>query len=151
MKNVLLFFLWVPSLLHSQIVVDKAGDGWDEEVNKTLHYVYGISPKHYQQIVDFVNRVEFWNESYSSNNGRGQTIVIAANDMKLKSINNIAAILIHESCHIRYSYVGRNGLSEAEEEQSCYIEELAFLKMLPNVEKELIEHAEQQIKNYNKK
>lgn len=141
MKNVLWLLIWIPGLLSAQPVVDKAGDGWDLEVHKALHLIYGTSPTQYQNIMKYVKKIEFWNESYSSNDGKG-VIVIASKDMKLGSINNVAAVLIHESCHI---ILNEFKLSPRKEEIECYVYELVFLKKLPNVEPELIEHCLKQI------
>lgn len=143
MKNVLLCIFLIPSMLFSQIKIDKAGDGWDLEIEKALHLIYGTSQTHYLNITENVKRIEFWNNTYSSNDGQG-VIVIAANDMKLGSINNLAAVLVHESCHIVLSKAGST-LSPNKEEVECYVYELVFLKKLSNIEPDLIKHIEQQI------
>ena len=141
MKNVLYLLVWIPGLLFAQPAVDKAGDGWDLEVYKALHLIQKTSPTQYQNIVRYVEKVEFWNENYSSNDGKG-VIVIAAKDIKLGSINNIAAVLVHESCHI---ILNEFKFSPKKEEIECYVYELVFLKKLQNVEPELIKHCINQI------
>jgi hypothetical protein len=141
MKNVLYLLVWIPGLLFAQPAVDKAGDGWDLEVYKALHLIQKTSPTQYQNIVRYVEKIEFWNENYSSNDGKG-VIVIAAKDIKLGSTNNIAAVLVHESCHI---ILNEFKLSPKKEEIECYVYELVFLKKLPNVEPELIKHCINQI------
>jgi hypothetical protein len=143
MKNVLLLLTLIPNLLSSQPVIDKAGDDWDVEVQKALHLISRTSPTQYQNIVRYVERIEFWNQNYSSNDGKG-VIVVAVKDIKLKSTNNIAAVLVHESCHI---ILNEFKLSKKKEEIECYVYELVFLKKLPNVEPELVEHCIKQIEN----
>lgn len=146
MKNLVFCVFFLPTFLFSQIQVDKAGDGWDEEVNKALYLIQQTSETHYGNIVKYVKRIEFWNQNYSSNDGQ-EVIVIAAKDMKLGSINNIAAVLVHESCHI---ILNGSHLNPSKEETECYIYELVFLKKLQNVESDLISHTEHQLENYIK-
>jgi c-di-GMP-binding flagellar brake protein YcgR len=148
MKKILFCIFFIPTFLLSQITVDKVGDDWDNNVYVALHLVYGISQPYYQNIVDNVKKVEFWNESYSSNDGK-DVIVISIRDMKLGSIANIAAVLVHESCHLMLSKSGVQ-MDPKDEESECYSYELKFLQMLPNVEPELITHCKQQI-THNKK
>jgi len=146
MKKLLFCLFLLPTFLLSQIYVDKAGDGWDIEVKKALFLISKTSPTHYKNIIDNVKRIEFWNQNYSSNDGQ-EVIVIAAKDMKLGSINNIAAVLVHESCHI---ILNGSHLNPSKEETECYIYELVFLKKLQNVESDLISHTEHQLENYIK-
>jgi hypothetical protein len=146
MKKILFCVFFLPTFLLSQIQIDKAGDGWDEEVQKALHLIYGTSETHYENIINNVKKIEFWNQNYSSNDGKG-VIVIAAKDMKLNSINNVAAVLVHESCHI---VLNGSTLSPNKEETECYVYELVFLSKLQNVEPELILNCKQQIENYKK-
>ena len=66
-----------------------------------------------------------------------------------KSINNIAAILVHESTHLkimnqklRYTLI--------EEEIFCYHTELEFLRQIPNVEDWLINNTKKMILYYER-
>jgi hypothetical protein len=85
------------------------------------------------------SKVEFWSNSFSSNDGV-KTILVSVGDVKLNSINNLSVVLVHESLHL-YLMDRKNGLSEKAEENYCYRYELEFLKMLPNPEPWLISHA----------
>ena len=39
MKSLLLILLTLPSLLFSQIIIDKAGDGWDLKIDSALQLI----------------------------------------------------------------------------------------------------------------
>lgn len=150
MKNLLILLCLIPTSLFCQIKVDKAGDGWDSIVYNALSLIKNTSSTHYKLVTSVVDKVEFWNEDYSSNNvveGKG-VIVISSKDIALKSINNIAAVLIHESCHLKFMLSGPI-LRGFEEEYQCYATELKFLKMLPYVEPDLLQYTQEQIQFWN--
>lgn len=105
---------------------------------------------HYAIIKDVVQEVQFWNEDYSSNNlieGKG-VIVISTNDIKLNSLNNIAAALVHESYHLKVLKYGPD-MRGGKEEYLCYVHQLKFLKLLFNVELDLLAYTEEQVKLWN--
>jgi hypothetical protein len=144
MKKLVLLLCLLPQVLCSQINVHKAGNGWDSTVYAALKLIQQVSPIHYLLVLENVQTVEFWNEDYSSNNliNNNGVVVISRKDMELGSLNNIAAILIHESCHIKFlkaNFILRG----AEEEFRCYSVELKFLEMLPNVEPDLLNHVKE--------
>jgi hypothetical protein len=63
------------------------------------------------------------------------------------SLNNIAAVIVHESKHLQY--VNNNiNVKIAEEEIDCFTYEKIFLLKIPNVELWLIENAEKEIKRF---
>ena len=139
MKSLLLILLTLPSLLFSQIKIDKAGDGWDQKIDSALNIVKQYDSTKYKLLTSVCSKVEFWTNSFSSNDGVN-TILVSVGDIKLNSINNLAVVLVHESLHL-YLMGRKNGLSEKAEENYCYRYELEFLKMLPNPEPWLISHA----------
>ena len=98
---VLLVFL-IPVSLLSQINIHKAGDGWDSIVRSALNLIQKTSPEHYNMIVSQVEEIEFWNEAYSSNakTSKKGVIVISSKDIALNSINNLAAVIVHENYHL---------------------------------------------------
>jgi hypothetical protein len=79
----------------------------------------------------------------------GNVILISQRDIKAKNINNIAAVLVHESLHLYFQRYGYK-ITEHQEEFRCYVTEMQFLLLLPNVEPWLIEHAQGQIEFYSK-
>jgi len=88
-----------------------------------------------------------WNGSFSTNTvslGKKGTIFISSKDFSLNSVNNIAAVIVHETLHV---YFGMHGykMSAELEEKLCYSLELQFLLKIPNVEPWLIEHARKEI------
>lgn len=142
-----LVLLLFPLTLCSQIKVDKAGDGWDSIVYSAINLIKKTSPIHYAVLTETTQNVQFWNEDYSSNNvieGKG-VIVISSQDIKLNSLNNIAAALVHESYHLKFLKYGPD-LRGYEEEYQCYLFELKFLKLLPNVEPYLLANVHEQLK-----
>ena len=150
MKNLLILLCFIPNFMFCQIKVDKAGDGWDSTVYQALDLISIYSPTHYVLVKTYVSKVEFWSEDYSSNNivnGEG-VIVISSQDMAFKSINNIAAVLIHESCHLKFMKDGPTLIGH-QEEYMCYATELEFLKLLPFVEPDLINYVQEQKQFWN--
>jgi hypothetical protein len=151
---IILFFItnWV----NAQIVVDKGGDSWSTQVDSALVIIKKTSPKHWKMIEESCNHISMWNGKVSTTQpGKGSepgTIVISRDDFKLGSINNIASVIVHESRHL---WISRNGLvfkSPMLEEADCYLWELEFLQMIPNVEPWLVQHVfNQYIGNSNKK
>lgn len=145
-----LFILLLPFNLFSQIKVDKAGDGWDSIVYSAIDLIKKSSPIHYAILMKTTQKIEFWNEDYSSNNiieGEG-VIVISAKDIKLNSLNDIAAVLAHESYHLKFLKYGPD-VRGYEEEYQCYLYELKLLKLLPNVEPFLVMHVNEQLNFWN--
>jgi len=150
MKKLFLLLFLLPFSLFSQINVHKAGDGWDSIVYSAINLIKKTSPYHYAILKDVVQEVEFWNENYSSNDvieGKG-VIVISTQDIKLNSINNIAAVLVHESYHLKFLKYGPM-LRGYEEEFACYSHELKFLKSLPYVEPDLLAYTQEQVNFWN--
>lgn len=140
--RILLFILTLlPTFAYGQIKVDKAGDGWDLKVDSAITLIKQTDTNYYKVLVEHCQRVEFWNGPFSTNewtNNSG-TILVSVKDVKLNSINNLAAVLVHESCHLIFRK-GEYVSSEENEEKSCYNYELLFLLQLPNLEPWLFEH-----------
>ena len=134
-----ILLLLFPLTLCSQIKVDKAGDGWNLKADSALNVIKQYDSTKYKLLTSVCSKVEFWTNSFSSNDGI-KTILVSVGDVKLNSINNLAVVLVHESLHL-YLMDRKNGLSEKVEENYCYRYELEFLKMLPNPEPWLISHA----------
>jgi hypothetical protein len=141
--RILLFILTLlPTFAYGQIKIDKAGDGWDLKIDSAITLIKQTDTNYYNTLIQYCNHVEIWNERFSSNephqNDKG-TILISVRDIKLNSINNLAAVLVHESAHLGFR--SRNIiLSEKDEERFCYSYELVFIRKLPNLEIWLLEH-----------
>ena len=152
--TIILFF--ITNFVNAQIIVDKGGDGWSDKVDSALAIIKNTSPKHWKMVEESCNHISMWNGKVSTTQpGKGAepgTIVISRDDFKLGSINNIASVIVHESRHL---WISRNGLVFKDptlEEADCYLWELEFLQMIPNVEQWLVQHVfNQYIGNSNKK
>ena len=139
---IILFF--ITNWANAQIVVDKGGDSWSTKVDSALVLIKKTSPKHWQMVQESCNHISMWNGKTSTTQpGKGSelgTIVISRDDFKLNSINNIAAVIVHESKHLWISINAVNYSSGNAEEADCYLWELEFLQMIPNVEPWLVQH-----------
>ena len=145
-----ILILLFPFNLFSQIKVDKTGDGWDSIVHSAIDLIKKHSPLHYTILLETTQKIEFWNEDYSSNDiiKEEGVIVISAKDIKLGSLNSIAAALAHESLHLRFLKSGPT-LRGYEEEYMCCSYELKLLKLLPNVEPDLLAYTKEQVQLWN--
>lgn len=144
-KLILLIFL-LPFTLKAQ-VVDDGGDFWKRKVDSALVLIEQVDPIMREALRQTTARISMWNGPYSTNEGscgKKGTIYIAAKDFKLNSVNNIAAVLVHENLHIYFLMQGYQ-ISENKEECLCYQLELEFLRKIPNVEPWLLEHAKSEI------
>jgi hypothetical protein len=151
-KSLLLILLTLPSLLLSQIVIDKAGDGWDSKIDSALQLIKKTDIEKYQLLDSVCGKVEFWSSGFSSNEGKyGEKgiILVAVKDVKLNSINNLAVVLVHESLHLHVLQKGYIIIPE-QEEAWCYRYELDFIDKLPNPEPWLKQHAITQLTNIQK-
>lgn len=152
MKSLLLILLTLPSLLLSQIVIDKAGDGWDSKIDSALQLIKKTDIEKYQLLDSVCGKVEFWSSGFSSNEGKYDEkgiILVAVKDVKLNSINNLAVVLVHESLHLHVLQKGYIIIPE-QEEAWCYRYELDFISKLPNPEPWLKQHAITQLTNIQK-
>ena len=82
------------------MVIDDVGDNWKLRVDSALQVVKKYDSINYGKILTNCKKVSFWNGSFSTVED-SQTILITQKDMKHSSINNIAAILVHESTHLK--------------------------------------------------
>ena len=140
--RVLLFILaLLPIVAQGQIKIDKAGDGWDLKIDSAITLIKQTDTNYYNVLVEYCNHIEIWNEKFSSNEWKNNsgTILMSVGDIKLNSINNLAAVLVHESAHLGFRSTNST-LSENDEERFCYSYELAFIKQLPNLENWILEH-----------
>ena len=134
------------TICKSQIVIDKAGDGWDLRADSALAIIKQTDTTAYKLVLRVCNKITFWSGNYSTNEGYKDTkgtIMISSTDAKAKSLNNIAAVIVHESLHL---YLRYRGVEESQKEEIlCYSYEYDFLRKIPNVEYYLLEHCLRQI------
>jgi hypothetical protein len=150
MKKLLsvLLFLFISINSFGQLKITDVGDGWKNKVDSALRIIQTHDIEKYNVILETCTLIGYWNESFSTTEG-DSVILISTKDINNESINNIAAILVHESMHlyIKQLYVQVN---PNREETICYVYELNFLYRVPNVEPWLIENANNKIKHYSK-
>jgi hypothetical protein len=150
MKKLLSGLLFLFITLHSfgQLRVTDVGDGWKEKVDSALKIIQAYDIEKYNVILETCTLIGYWNESFSTTEG-DSVILISTKDINHVSINNIAAILVHESMHLYIKQLYAK-VSPNREETICYVYELNFLYKVPNVEIWLIENATNKMKYYSK-
>ena len=150
MIRFLSFLLIAP--LFGQIQVDKAGDGWDQKIDSAISLIRETDSAKYSLLESNCSKVSFWVSDFSSNEitpvERG-IIYISTKEIGLNSVNNLAAVLVHESLHLYLARKETNFPVE-KEENYCYKYELEFIRKLPNPEPWLVQHTQEQIKNTQK-
>jgi hypothetical protein len=134
MKKLLSGLLFLFITLHSfgQLRVTDVGDGWKEKVDSALKIIQTYDIEKYNVIFETCTLIGYWNESFSTTEG-DSVILISTKDINHASINNIAAILVHESMHLYIKQLYAK-VSPNREETICYVYELNFLYKVPNVE-----------------
>ena len=147
MRYLIILILFIPFNSFGQIKIDKAGDFWDLKVDSALNKIKLIDSVYYSHILQVCDTVSFWGGNFSSCYGdykkRG-TIIISSKDMKSNDIDDICAVLVHESMHLKILMSGVK-MNQNEEEALCYSYERLFLLKVPGVNGYLIRHAENQI------
>lgn len=133
--------------IYSQIKADDVGDGWKLRVDSALTLIKEIDYEKYVLIEEVCNHISYWNGGFSTIED-STTILITQKDMLYGSINNIAAILVHESKHL-FFLKNKIKLPPHDEELRCYKYELDFLVKIPNVEPWLILNAKDKIRLYS--
>lgn len=131
---------------YSQITIDDVGDNWRKNVIESLENIKKHDSQKYEILLSVCSHISFWNGDYSTIDDSA-TIVISQKDMKLNSINNISAVLVHESYHlwvIKLKFQHEKRV----EELLAYIYEQDFLSKISNVEYYLLNHIDNMIEYY---
>ena len=147
MRYLIFLILFIPLTSLAQIKIDKAGDFWDLKVDSALNKIKLIDSVYYSHILQVCDTVSFWGGNFSSCYGdykkRG-TIIISSKDMKSNDIDDICAVLVHESLHLKILMDGVE-MDGNDEEALCYAYEKLFLLKVPGVNQYLIKHADDMI------
>ena len=128
-----------------QIKIDNVGDGWVNKVNQALTLIKNIDVEKYNTLIEVCDHVTFWNGNFSTTED-SHTIMISQADIMRGSVNNVAAVLVHESRHLYFRKYGIK-MKEIDEETLAYMYELDFLKQIPGVEQYLIDNAKRRMIN----
>jgi hypothetical protein len=130
----------------AQINIDDVGDNWKQTVTRAIENVKQTDSLRYNILINTCTKVSFWNGDYSTTED-GNTILISQKDMKLNSLNNISAVLVHESYHLWVKKL-KFQHEKRVEELLAYIYEQDFLSSIPNVEDYLLKHVDNMIEFY---
>jgi hypothetical protein len=137
-KLFLICFILFCCNLSAQIKIDKAGDFWDVEIQRSLDKIKVVDPFLYSLVETNVDRISVWNGSINTIHiidGK-RVIVISSKNFGRGSINNLASTIIHETYHI--IHISDNN-KVCEEEMQAYLFELGFLFKIDDVEPWLVE------------
>jgi hypothetical protein len=134
--------------LLSQIKIDDVGDGWKQTVEQAINLIKQHDTTRYNLLLEVCTHISYSISPFSTTEN-GNTILISQKDIKSKNINNIAAVLVHESLHLFFQQKHYQ-LTQYQEEFRCYIFELQFLLLISNIEPWLIKHTQSQIEFYSK-
>jgi len=149
MKQLLLCLsLFLSVNLFGQIKVDDVGDGWKQTVEQAIDLIKQYDTTRYNLLLEVCTHISYSTAPFSTTESEN-TILISQKDIQSKNINNIAAVLVHESLHLYFQRKGYK-MTENQEEFRCYVYEMQFLLLIPNVEPWLLEHAQKQIEFYSK-
>lgn len=142
---VVLFLLLFNYNVIGQIKVDNVGDGWVDKVKQALSLIKHVDSDKYDTLIEVCDHITFWNGNFSTTED-SHTIMISQADIMRGSVNNVAAVLVHESRHL---YFRKHGIKmkEIDEETLAYMYELDFLKQIPGVEQFLIDNAKKRMIN----
>jgi hypothetical protein len=146
MKHLVVIFLLLFNYnVIGQINIDNVGDGWVDKVKDALTLIKHVDSEKYNTLIEVCDHVTFWNGNFSTTED-SHTIMISQSDIMRGSVNNVAAVLVHESRHL---YFRKNGIKmrEIDEETMSYIYELQFLEKIPGIEQFLINNAKKRIIN----
>jgi hypothetical protein len=138
MKKIL-FILLLSITSYGQIKIDDVGTGWKVKVEQALLIIQNNDTEAYDMVKKHCKKISYILSTFSTTQN-GDTVLITTNDMNSVSINNIAAVIVHESFHLKALH-DNYGLTELEEESRAYEVEFKFLEKIPNVEPWLINNA----------
>jgi hypothetical protein len=132
--------------LFGQIKIAPVEFIWVKRVDSALNIIKTHDKNVYDTLTKYCTNIGFWNGKFSTVEGVNE-IVITKNDVTNGPINNLAAVIVHESKHLQY--VNNNiTVTIHVEEIDCFTYEKIFLLKIPNVELWLIENAEKEIKRF---
>ena len=128
---VVLLLLFINYNVIGQVKIDDVGDGWVNKVNQALKLIKQIDSEKYDTLIEVCDHITFWNGNFSTTED-SHTIMVSQSDILRGSVNNVAAVLVHESRHL---YFRKHGIKmkEIDEETMGYLYELQFLKKIRRI------------------
>jgi|688.fasta_scaffold318362_1 hypothetical protein len=147
---IILFFVFISNFSYShEIKIPDVGDKWKGKVDSAIALIENTDSTSYHILLKNCTEIEFIIAPYSTTR-LPNVIAITAQDMKIGSINNIAAILVHESYHLELS-AKKEILDNNTEEYLCYQKEYDFLCKLTYVEDWLFKNSINKLLYYQSK
>lgn len=148
-KNALItLLLIITNVTYSQIKIDDIGDNWKNNVDSALSVIKKYDIESYEVVINNCKLISFWMGGFSTTQD-STTILISTRDMNIKSINNLACIIVHESKHLDFLNK-RIKMNPSKEEFICYTYEYEFLEKIPNIEYWLRTHVITNMINFSK-
>ena len=111
---VVLLLLFINYNVIGQVKIDDVGDGWVNKVNQALKLIKQIDSEKYDTLIEVCDHITFWNGNFSTTED-SHTIMISQSDILRGSVNNVAAVLVHESRHL---YFRKHGIKMKEMKMS---------------------------------
>lgn len=145
-NGIIIIITLIPFLLNAQIKIDDVGDGWKSKVDSALSIIKNNDEQSYNDVIEYCEHISYWLGDYSTTQ-YPSSIIISTNDIKIKSINNIACLIVHETFHLKQMQLG-NTYDKNTEELMAYLFEYSFALKIDNIEDWLILHIIKQIENY---
>jgi len=139
----------IPFLAFSQIRIDDIGDGWKAKVEQALTVIQQNDCDKYDMVMATCKHISYSTATFATTES-GTIILIPQREIVAGNINDLAAILVHESLHL-YMLQNKLIMPPADEEVLCYAYELEFLLQIPGVETWLLDHARKQIAYFSGK
>lgn len=147
-KNLLfIFLLFVSTNLACQIKIAPMNFDWVNKVDSALLIIEKYDSTKYDIVQKYCKEIGFWNGKFSTTEEK-HIITITKTDIEGQSVNNVAAVIIHESKHLEIINL-KFKYDLPTEEIICYKYEKEFLLKIPNVEKWLLDNTDKQIKLFN--
>jgi hypothetical protein len=145
-KNALIgiLFLLLPYVSFGQIKVDEVGDGWKGKVDSALAIIKEYDQSSYSEVNTYCNHISFWLGNFSTTQCPS-SIIIAVDDIKINSTNNLACLIVHETVHLKL-HAKKVNISGNREELIAYTIERSFAEKIPNIEPWILRHIDNQIK-----
>jgi len=100
-RLLVLLFILSSTNLFGQIKIAPVEFLWVKRVDSALTIIKTYDKSAYDTLTKYCTNIGFWNGKYSSIDGINE-ILITKNDVLSGSLNNIAAVIVHESKHLQY-------------------------------------------------
>ena len=145
MRVVLILCLLLSNTVYSQIVLPVTASEYQKTIEDAITLIKKTDTNVYNRLDLMVDTIDMWLGAFSSCDYGW--IFISRDDILL-GVQNVAAVLVHESQHI-WIWEHNIKLNHGQEEVVCYQYELNFLNKVPNCDWRLKKHAIQNIKIFS--